>query len=118
MPGGWLSPRGRLLWRVGLGVLSFAVPPGLVDEAVADGLAWEMRLRALPARLAVYFTLGLCLFSGQPYASVLGSLARGLEAELAGAGWRAPAATAVTAARRRAGERALGALVPRGGSAP
>jgi hypothetical protein len=117
MPCGWLSPRGRVLSRLGPGVLSFAVPPGLVDEAVADGLAWEVRLRALPARLVVYFTLGLCLFSGQPYASVLRSLARGLEAELSGAGWRAPAATALTAARRRVGERPLESLFRRACSA-
>ena len=47
------------------------VPPDLVDEAVGDGLAWEMRLRALPARLGVYFVLGLCLFSAKPYPDVI-----------------------------------------------
>ena len=63
--------RGRLLSRVGIGVLTWVVPPDLVDEAVGDGLAWEMRLRALPARLGVYFVLGLCLFSQLPYGQVL-----------------------------------------------
>ena len=70
MPHGWLSPRGRVLEGAGIGVLTWVVPPGLVDEAVADGLAREMRLRELPARVAVYFTLGLCLFSGLPYGQV------------------------------------------------
>src|SRR3984957_1853252 len=107
MPGGWLSPRGRLLSRVGLGVLSFIVPPGLVDEAVGDGLAWEMRLRSLPARLAVYFTLGLCLFSGEAYGQVMRSLTAGLEAALAAAGWAFPSSTALTMARRRVGEKPL-----------
>jgi hypothetical protein len=110
MPSGWLSPRGRILSRAGIGVLTWVVTPGLVDEAVADGLAWEMRLRALPARLGVYFVLGLCLFSGQPYAQALRKVTAGLEKPLAAAGWRAPAATALTAARRRLGEKPLESL--------
>jgi Insertion element 4 transposase N-terminal/Transposase DDE domain len=110
MPSGWLSPRGRVLSRAGIGVLTWVVTPDLVDEAVADGLAWEMRLRALPARLTVYFVLGLCLFSGQPYAEALRKVTAGLEKPLAAAGWRAPAVTALTAARRRVGEKPLESL--------
>src|ERR1700729_2147721 len=85
---GWLSPRGRVLARAGIGVLGWVVAPDLVDEAVGDGLAWEMRLRALPSRLGVYFVLGLCLFSGLPYGQVLRELTGGLEGALAAAGWR------------------------------
>lgn len=110
---GWLSPRGRVLSRAGIGVLTWAVAPGLVDEAVGDGLAWEMRLRALPARLGVYFVLGLCLFSGEPYARVLGRVTAGLEGPLAAAGWRAPAVTALTGVRRRVGETPLRSLFTR-----
>ena len=77
MPGGWLSARGRVLGRVGVGVLSWVLSPSLVDEAVGDGLAWEMRLRALPSRLGVYFVLGLCLFSGEPYQEVVRLLVEG-----------------------------------------
>jgi hypothetical protein len=87
---GWLSPRGRVLSRTGLGVLSWVIAPELVDEAVGDGLAWEMRLRALPSRLGVYFILGLCLYSGELYAQVLRELTSGLGAALAAAccpGW-------------------------------
>jgi hypothetical protein len=113
MSWGWLSLRGRVLSRAGIGVLSWVIPPGLVDEAVGDGLAWEMRLRALPSRLGVYFVLGLCLFSGSPYGQVLRELMAGLEAPLAAAGWRVPAATALTGVRRRVGEKPLESLFRR-----
>ena len=43
------SPRGRVLARAGLGIVSWVIPAGLVDEAVGDGLAWEMRVRSLPS---------------------------------------------------------------------
>src|ERR1700722_11679974 len=107
---GWLSPRGRVLSRAGIGVLGWVIAPDLVDEAVGDGLAWEMRLRALPARLGVYFVLGLCLFSAMPYGQVLQQLVSGLEAALAAAGWRVPASTALTGVRRRAGVKPLESL--------
>ena len=110
---GWLSPRGRVLARAGIGVLSWVITPELVDEAVGDGLAWEMRLRALPSRLGVYFVLGLCLFSDLPYGQVLRELTCGLEAALAAAGWRLPAATALTAVRRRLGGKPLESLFRR-----
>jgi hypothetical protein len=102
MPRGWLSPKGRVLSRVGIGVLSYVIPPGLVDEAAGD--AREVRFRSLPARLAVYFTLGTCLFSGAGYARALRRLAAGLEGELEAAGWAFPAVTALARARRRLGE--------------
>ena len=83
---GWSSLRGRVLSRAGIGVLTWVVTPELVDEAVRDGLAREVRLRSLPSRLGVYFVLGLCLFSDLPYGQVLRELTSGLEAALAGAG--------------------------------
>lgn len=110
MSWGWGSPRGRVLARAGLGVLSWVISPELVDEAVGDGLAWEMRLRALPSRLGVYFILGLCLFSGLPYGQVLRELTWGLEQVLGAAGWQVPASTALTKARVRIGERPLECL--------
>jgi hypothetical protein len=93
-----------------VGVLSLVLSPALVDEAVGDGLAWEVRLRALPARLGVYFVLGLCLFSGEPYQEVVRLLVRGLEGPLAAAGWRVPVSRALTGVRRRVGERPLESL--------
>jgi hypothetical protein len=110
---GWLSCRGRVLGRAGIGVLTWVVAPDLVDEAVGDGLAWEMRLRLLPSRLGVYFVLGLCLFSHLPYGQVLREMTSGLEAALAGAGWRVPASTALTGVRRRVGEAPLESLFRR-----
>jgi Insertion element 4 transposase N-terminal/Transposase DDE domain len=107
---GWLSPRGRVLARCGIGVLSFVVAPDLVDAAVGDGLAWEMRLRALPSRLGVYFILGLCLFSHDPYGEVVRSMVSGLETVLGGLGWQVPASTALTGVRRRIGEKPLESL--------
>jgi hypothetical protein len=106
MPSGWLSPRGRVLARAGIGVLSWVIGPDLVDEAVGDGLAWEMRLRSLPARTGVYFVLGLCLL-GTPYADVIRQVTAGLEDALAVAGWAVPATTALTRVRARLGEAPL-----------
>jgi Insertion element 4 transposase N-terminal/Transposase DDE domain len=113
MSRGWSSRRGRFLARAGIGVLTWVIPPDLVDEAVGDGLAWEMRLRALPSRLGVYFVLGLCLFSHLPYGQVLRELTGGLETALAAAGWRVPATTALTGVRRRIGEKPLESLFRR-----
>src|ERR1700722_9508741 len=113
MSWGWSSRRGRVLSRPGIGVLGWVIGPDLVDEAVGDGLAWEMRLRALPSRLGVYFVLGLCLFSDLPYGGGLRKLTCGLETVLAAAGWRVPASTALTAVRRRIGEKPLESLFGR-----
>ena len=110
MPHGWLSARGRVLARAGIGVLTWVITPSLVDEAVGDGLAWEMRLRALPSRLGVYCVLGLCLFSGEPYAEGARLLVAGLEGPLAAAGWRVPVPRALTGVRRRVGEKPLESL--------
>ena len=113
MSWGWSSARGRVLSRAGIGVLSWFIPPGLVDEAVGDGLAWEMRLRSLPARLGVYFVLGCCLFSTKPYLDVIGEVTAGLRAALAAVGWEPPATTALSRARARIGERPLESLFRR-----
>jgi Insertion element 4 transposase N-terminal/Transposase DDE domain len=113
MSWGWSSARGRVLSRAGIGVLSWFIPPGLVDDAVGDGLAWEMRLRSLPARLGVYFVLGLCLFSAKPYPDVIREVTAGLRAALAAAGWEVPATTALSRARARIGEKPLESLFRR-----
>jgi len=113
MSSGWLSCRGRVLSRAGIGVLTWVVAPDLVDAAVGDGLAWEMRLRALPSRLGVYFVLGLCLFSHLPYGEVLREMTSGLETALTAAGWQVPATTALTRVRRRVGEKPLESLFRR-----
>jgi hypothetical protein len=96
--------RGKVLAGVGAGVLGRWITPGLADEVTA-GEPREQRFRALPARLGVYFVLGLCLESGKPYRAVLKDLAAGLSGGLAAAGWRVPASTALTGLRRRLGEK-------------
>jgi hypothetical protein len=113
MSWGWLSLRGRILSRAGIGVLTWVIPPGLVDDAVGDGLAWEMRLRSLPARLGVYFVLGCCLFSAKPYPDVIREVTAGLQGALAAAGWEVPATTALSRARARIGEKPLESLFRR-----
>lgn len=110
---GWLSPRGRVLSRAGAGVLSWFIPADLVDEAVGDGLAWEMRLRSLPARLTVYFVLGCALLPDKPYAEVMRRVTAGLRGALAAAGWAVPATTALSSARARLGEKPLESLFRR-----
>ncbi len=113
MSWGWLSVRGRALSGAWIGVLTFVVPPALVDDAVGDGLAWEMRLRSLPARFTAYFVLGLALFSALPYDGVIGEVTAGLKAALAAAGWAPPSATALSRARARLGEEPLRSLFRR-----
>ena len=113
MSWGWSSARGRVLSWAGLGILTYVIPPGLADEAVGDGLAWEVRLRSLPARLTLYFTLGLCLFGASPYQEVIRQVTAGLAGRLAAAGWAVPATTALSAARARLGEAPLQSLFRR-----
>ena len=107
MAHGWGSARGRVLARAGLGILSWVIPAGLVDEAVGDGLAWEMRLRSLPSRLGVYFVLACALLSAKPYPHVIRQVTGGVKQALEAAGWRVPASTALTGVRRRVGEKPL-----------
>jgi transposase IS4-like protein/DDE family transposase len=104
---GWESPRGRVLARIGLGIVSWVIPPGLVDEAVRGGLVQEARLRSLPSRLGVYFVLACALLSGDAYGEVILEVTKGVRRALAAAGWAAPATTALTAVRRRVGEKPL-----------
>ena len=104
MGGGWSSTRGKVLAGVGVGVLGRWVTAELVDE-VAAGQGCGQRFRALPARLGVYFVLGLCLFGGMSYRQVLRQLAGGLGGALAAVGWQVPASTALTGLRRRLGEK-------------
>lgn len=104
MGGRWSSTRGRCLAGIGAGVLTRWITPELADEVVA-GAACGRRFRALPGRLGVYFVLGLCLYSHEPYREVLRQLASGLSGALRAVGWQVPASTALTRLRRRLGER-------------
>jgi hypothetical protein len=102
----------------GCGILSWFVPPALAGEVAREAAAERdavlaaagekvprRRARLLPPQLAVYFTLALCLLARLPYQEALRSLAGNKASGLA-----VPAATALTAARRRLGGRTLGLL--------
>jgi hypothetical protein len=99
----------------GCGILSWFVPPALAGEVAREAAAERdaalaaagekvprRRARLLPPWLAVYFTLALCLLARLPYQEALRSLAGDGATGLA-----VPATTALTAARRRLGERPL-----------
>lgn len=110
---GWGSVKGRLLARVGLGALTHLVPPGLVDEVLAATGKAEQRFRDLPARLGMYFVLGLCLFSSANSTSALAALTVGVETALGGLGWRRASSTALTKLRRRLGPEPFAVLFQR-----
>ncbi|MGH3970704.1 MAG: transposase domain-containing protein, partial [Mycobacterium sp.] len=75
-----LSPDGYLPDRISIGVLTRVFTPERVDAAVDEAGAREQRVRLLPARLMVYFTLALWLFRGRNcgYGQVMTKLADGL----------------------------------------
>ncbi|MFG2441136.1 transposase domain-containing protein [Streptomyces sp. NPDC048508] len=76
-------------------------PPGLVDRVVAAYGRAEQRRRLLPARLVVYFVIGLALFSPAPYLKVMRHLVAGLRGlELLGE-WHVPAKSSLFRARQR-----------------
>ena len=77
----------RLADQVALGVLTRSYPPELVDQVLARCDRVEQRQRLLPARLMVYYVLGLALFSGIGSVEVLRCLVEGLRDQ---AGWRHP----------------------------
>src|ERR1700685_3814647 len=87
--GRWCSTRGKVRAGLGAGVLGRWITPSLADE-VPTGEPREQRFRALPARLGVYFVLGLCLEAGKPYRAVLKDLTAGLSGVLAAAGGEGP----------------------------
>jgi hypothetical protein len=87
----------------GLGLLTWVYPPGLVDRVVAACGCAEQRKRLLPARLVVYFVLGLALFSPAPYLEVMRHLVEGLRGRGLLGGWHVPAKSSLFRARQRLG---------------
>ncbi|MFF2433126.1 transposase domain-containing protein [Streptomyces sp. NPDC058107] len=87
----------------GLGLLTWAYPPGLVDRVVAACGRSEQRRRLLPARLVVYFVLGLALFSPAPYLEVMRHLVAGLRGLGLLGKWHVPAKSSLFRARQRLG---------------
>ena len=94
----------RLSDFVSVGVLVKVFPPGLVDEVVAETGRKERRVRSLPARVVVYFVVGLALFASESYEEVFVQLTAGLSwSRRWKENWKVPSASALFQARVRLG---------------
>ncbi|MGH3378440.1 MAG: transposase domain-containing protein [Actinoallomurus sp.] len=101
--------------RVAVGVLTRVFPPELVDRVVDQFGVREQRMRALPARLMVYYVLTRVMFFRLGYGEVWDKLVAGLA-------WARPFAAgppreiqptpaAITYARKRLGWQVMAVLV-------
>ena len=110
---GWVKPETdqRLSDHISIGVLTRVFPPELVDRVVAEAGRGERRQRLLPARVVVYYVLGLALYSSSSYEEVMRMLVEGLSWA---SGWRQPWSVptkgALSLARSRLGPEPLRAL--------
>ena len=97
-------PDTRLPQRVALGVLLRSFPPVQVDRVLDAAERREQRQRLLPARLMVYFTLGMWIFKALPYELILGEILRDAPGlALPAADLEPASAAAIGRARRRLG---------------
>jgi hypothetical protein len=110
---GWVKPATdqRLSDHISIGVLTRVFPPELVDRVVDQAGRGEQRQRLLPARVVVYYVLGLALYSSSSYEEVIRMLVDGLSWQ---SGWRTvwsvPTKGALAQARVRLGSEPLRAL--------
>lgn len=113
---GWVKPQTdqRLSDHISIGVLTRVFPPELVDRVVAETGRTEQRRRLLPARVVVYYVLGLGLYSSASYEEVMRMLVDGLAWQ---SGWQrrwsVPSKAALFQARRRLGSEPLRELFGR-----
>ena len=110
---GWVKPRSdqRLSDHISIGVLTRVFPPELVDRVVSGAGRTEVRHRLLPARVVVYYVLGLALFSQASYEEVMRELVEGLSwASGWSQSWSVPTKAALSRARARLGAEPLRAL--------
>lgn len=108
------SGSGRLTDRIGIGVLTRLVSRELVDEVVAELGRSEQRKRLLPARVVVYFVMGLALFYGDSYEEVMRKLVQGLQwLRIWSVDWTVPTSGALTQARGRLGSAVMRELFER-----
>lgn len=103
----------RLSDLVSVGVLMRSFPPAVVDEVVAATGRTEQRNRSLPARVMVYFAIGMALHSEGSYADVLALLSDGLAWSSAAEPVRLPSKSAIFQARARLGSGPLKTLFQR-----
>jgi hypothetical protein len=105
---------GSLPDLIGAGVLTRLVSRELVDEVLTEHGRHERRKRLLPARVVVYFVMGLALFCGDSYEEVMRKLVQGLHAlRTWKSGWQVPTTGAMTQARQRLGSEVMRALFER-----
>ena len=110
---GWVKPETdqRLSDHISIGVLTRVFPPDLVDRVVKEAGRTEQRQRLLPARVVVYYVLGLSLFSQSAYEEVMRMLVEGLSWEGGWAtAWNVPTKAALFKARTRLGVEPIEAL--------
>jgi hypothetical protein len=110
---GWVKPQTdqRLSDHISIGVLTRVFPPELVDRVVAEAGRTEVRHRLLPARVVVYYVLGLALFSHASYEEVMRELVEGLSWASGWAqSWSVPTKAALFKARARLGPEPLKTL--------
>src|SRR6478735_6309529 len=113
---GWVKPESdrRLSDLVSVGALTRELPPGLVDEVIAEAGRTQVRSRSLPARVMAYFAIGMALYSDGSYEDVLSQLSDGLAWA---SGWEQeyvlPSKSAIFQARARLGAKPLQALFER-----
>jgi hypothetical protein len=110
---GWVKPQSdqRLSDHISLGVLTRVFPPELIDEVLCECGRVEVRHRLLPARVVVYYVLGLALFSTSSYEEVMRMLVAGLSwASGWSQQWSVPTKAALFQARKRLGSEPLRAL--------
>src|SRR6266542_275369 len=101
--------------QVTLGVLVSEVPRDAVDDAItACGVREKRSDGKLPAHVAVYLTLGLCLFPDDDYEEVATKVTGSLDRwGCWNAGWSAPTSSAVSQARKRLGRKVFAELFER-----
>lgn len=110
---GWVKPQTdqRLSDHISIGVLTRVFPPEVVDRVVGEVGRTERRHRLLPARVVVYYVLGLALFSQCSYEEVMRNLVEGLAwADGWASSWNVPTKAALFKARTRLGPEPLESL--------
>lgn len=110
---GWVKPETnqRLSDHISIGVLTRVFPPELVDRIVEETGRKELRHRLLPARVVVYYVLGLALFADASYQEVMRNFVAGLSwASGWERAWRVPRKASLFKARARLGPGPLEAL--------
>jgi hypothetical protein len=104
----------RLSDHISLGVLTRVFPPGVVDQILEQCGRLERRHRLLPARVVVYYVLGLALFSSSSYEEVMRMLVSGHSWASGWAQeWTVPTKAALFQARKRLGPEPLETLYSR-----